>query len=756
MSRHRYCSYVDDTDSDLSQNDHDYDISSIRGGKRLGSKTRWTKDEDEALRQVAIDMGSDDIDWKAVAKSFPDRSDVQCQHRWEKVLNPDLVKGPWTKEEDEKVVELVRKYGPKRWSLIAKHLKGRIGKQCRERWHNHLNPEIKKCAWSEEEDRIIYEAHKRLGNRWAEIAKLLPGRTDNAIKNHWNSTMRRKYEAEEGITQPYRRRNSSSSMYYPLSHNHMSYPTYYPPPQQEVQQPMHQQDQMQAQGYMQQQQQPMYMNTADCSMAPPGDHNMQQQQQQHYPTDTMSQWNSDVVDGMMGVGMSNGMVQGTEDPSPTKWIVYNMDNDVINALHAAIVSPLRSVPEFTETLQMVDAEGEEWDKDFGQLELIGDMAINRTAEREQVRHLPAEGSTEYRFDGRAIQGLAKETPGKSGGLIPITSPITSKFTTPPILRRKRKKHNSLSTSVLSHDTTLTPCKEADNTPQRTPIKPLPFSPSQFLNTPDINTEMLTSTPICSRAPTSTTPVSGPLNTPATNTSIMGKENKDAQEVFRTPLMKRRLIDMTPRTPTPFKDALAELEKKGGKLKNLPVTPGHIEKDLSEVIKQEDGGKYSELFCNNETPDRKRKSENPSPSKKARKSLACLENWAPDADEQENAIEAMMDTPMKNLLSEVSLLFSPPAGSRVEGGKDLQLADTSLGLNNAFNLPSSPTKMKLRSATKRHVHFQETPVQTRQTSKVVKLDTRYEQVACGKTADQQLLIQQARAIMQSCKPRALKL
>ncbi|KAI8485435.1 Myb- protein A [Branchiostoma belcheri] len=457
----------------------------------------------------------------------------------------------------------------------------------------------------------------------------------------------------------------------------------------------------------------------------------------------MSQWNSDVVDGMMGVGMSNGMVQGTEDPSPTKWIVYNMDNDVINALHAA---SCRRCARYRSSgdLRWWWTRGEEWTMTSA-AGLIGDMA-STAAEREQVRHLPAEGST----------GVGQGDPGKSGGLIPITSPITSKFTTPPILRRKRKKHNSLSTSVLSHDTTLTPCKEADNTPQRTPIKPLPFSPSQFLNTPDINTEMLTSTPICSRAPTSTTPVSGPLNTPATNTSIMGKENKDAQEVFRTPLMKRRLIDMTPRTPTPFKDALAELEKKGGKLKNLPVTPGHIEKDLSEVIKQEDGGKYSELFCNNETPDRKRKSENPSPSKKARKSLACLENWAPDADEQENAIEAMMDTPMKNLLSEVSLLFSPPAGSRVEGGKDLQLADTSLGLNNAFNLPSSPTKMKLRSATKRHVHFQETPVQTRQTSKVVKLDTRYEQVACGKTADQQLLIQQARAIMQSCKPRALKL
>ncbi|MFS7925281.1 putative transcription factor MYB-HB-like family [Helianthus anomalus] len=104
-----------------------------------------------------------------------------------------LKRGPWTQEEDELLVEYIKKNGHGSWRSLPK-LAGllRCGKSCRLRWTNYLRPDIKRGPFSPEEEKLVIQLHAILGNRWAAIAAQMPGRTDNEIKNLWNTHLRKR------------------------------------------------------------------------------------------------------------------------------------------------------------------------------------------------------------------------------------------------------------------------------------------------------------------------------------------------------------------------------------------------------------------------------------------------------------------------------------------------------------------------------------------------------------------------------------
>ncbi|KAL0425959.1 UNVERIFIED_CONTAM: Transcription factor R-1 [Sesamum radiatum] len=183
----------------------------LTGPARRSSKANWTEEEVCGLLFFA------DITYVGslltlISECLPGRTDVQCLHRWQKVLSPDLVKGPWSKEEDDLLIEFVQKQGNRKWSEIAEHLPGRIGKQCRERWCNHLNPDINKAAWTKEEEMIlrgpwcIWEQMVELKAftwEWIMLSKIVEfidfrcfhvecTRTENSVKNHWNCSLKKK------------------------------------------------------------------------------------------------------------------------------------------------------------------------------------------------------------------------------------------------------------------------------------------------------------------------------------------------------------------------------------------------------------------------------------------------------------------------------------------------------------------------------------------------------------------------------------
>jgi len=190
--------YADDSDQEFSTKTRTLKTSSSTTTKNSTGGSWKRKDDDLLMKAVRNydnqnhNSKKSNRDWKVISSQVPGKSEAQCANRWQKVLNPTLIKGPWTAEEDEQLRVLVNEHGARQWTKIASLMKGRVGKQCNERWHNHLAPELRKGPFTPDEDRILIQKQAEVGNKWAIIATYLPGRAQNTIKNRWNATLKRR------------------------------------------------------------------------------------------------------------------------------------------------------------------------------------------------------------------------------------------------------------------------------------------------------------------------------------------------------------------------------------------------------------------------------------------------------------------------------------------------------------------------------------------------------------------------------------
>lgn len=166
------------------------DIKKSESNNNWGSRTKkikWKETESNYLIELVEKYGEK---WTRIEKMIKTKTAKQCMQKYKNLVKVER-KGNWTEHEDLLLLQWVEVHGPNKWTECARRIPGRCGKQCRERWMNTLDPRVKRGNWNEKEQMLIFCQMKKNWSSWATISKFLSGRTENAIKNYFYSSVRR-------------------------------------------------------------------------------------------------------------------------------------------------------------------------------------------------------------------------------------------------------------------------------------------------------------------------------------------------------------------------------------------------------------------------------------------------------------------------------------------------------------------------------------------------------------------------------------
>jgi hypothetical protein len=184
----------------------------IKQHKEIKKINFWTEEEDKILKEIAKEFNYKN--WNSIAEFIPGKNSIQSSSRFRRI-RPGLIKGPWKKEEDTKLLFFYEKYG-KNWAAISKEMPHRTGKQIRDRFLNSLDTGYNKGKFSEEEDKMILKYHKIYGNKWSEIAKKLKARTGDKVKNRFYSFLKKKLQNNKSLLNKKRKLSASKCKKYSI------------------------------------------------------------------------------------------------------------------------------------------------------------------------------------------------------------------------------------------------------------------------------------------------------------------------------------------------------------------------------------------------------------------------------------------------------------------------------------------------------------------------------------------------------------